>query len=32
VIEPEVALKDLDFDKDGFKLSLDEDMKAAFIK
>lgn len=32
VVEPEVALKDLDFDNDGLKISLDPEIKAALIK
>ena len=32
VVEPEVALKDLDFDNDGLKISLEPEVKAALIK
>lgn len=32
IVQPEVALKDLDFDNDGLKISLDDDVKAALIK
>lgn len=32
VVEPEVALKDIDFDNDGLKIILDTDVKAALIK
>lgn len=32
IIEPSVALKDLDFDNDKIKIDVEEDMKAALIK
>jgi len=32
VIAPGVALKDLDFDKDGMKIEIDPDTKAAMLK
>ena len=32
VIDPSVALKDLDFDNDKIKIDLDDDMKEALMK
>ena len=31
-VDPEIALKDLDWESDGAKLSVDEDVKKALIK
>jgi hypothetical protein len=32
IVAPSIALKDLDFDEDGIKISVDPDIRAALIK